>query len=76
MKKHTTEFLTEYGVKNYKDSLSSSMDGYPNDGKWYHKMDDGFVCGDTYTVLRIRMRGDMPMRQEYKDLDNGQINKN
>lgn len=70
MKKHSTEFLTNYGLENYKRRNSSSQDGHPNDGKWYHKMEDGFVCGDMYIVLRIRMRGDMPMRQEYKDLDN------
>ena len=67
MKKHTAEFLTEYGVKNYKSGSTSTRDGHPNDGKWFHRMQDGFACGDTYTVLRIRMRGDMPMRQEYKD---------
>ena len=65
---HTREFLLEYGVKLFNSRTSSSMDGQPNDGKWFHRMEVGFVCGDMYTVLRVRMVNEMPMIQEYKDL--------
>ena len=43
MKKHTAEFLTEYGVKNYKSGSTSTRDGHPNDGKWFHRMQDGLI---------------------------------
>ena len=68
MLKHSTNFLTEYGKRLFKTRCQASSDGYPDDGKWYHKMATGFVSGDKYTVLRVRMVGEMPMIQEYKDI--------
>ena len=53
MKKHEVEFLIGYGLKNYADKISSSADGAPNDGKWYQRMDKGFICGDRYTAIRF-----------------------
>ena len=53
MKRHDIEVLLNYGISNYKERLSSSQDGLPNDGKWYHRMDTGFICGDKYTVIRF-----------------------
>jgi hypothetical protein len=53
MKKHEVEFLLGYGIKHYTDRVSSSADGNPNDGKWYNRLETGFVCGDKYTVIRF-----------------------
>jgi hypothetical protein len=67
--KHSREFLTNYGIRNYGRRIAAASDGYPNDGKWYHRMQDGFACGDDHTVLRIRMAGKMPIAQEYREIE-------
>ena len=69
MKKHDKDFLIKYGINNYNTRCSSASDGNPNDGKWYNRMNTGCVCGDNYTVLRIRMVGTMPIIQQYTDYD-------
>lgn len=70
MPEHTQDFLLAYGIKHFASKYSSATNGCPNDGKWYNRMKDGFACGDNYMVLRVRMVGDMPMIQLYKDIPN------
>lgn len=53
MKKHDVEYLLGYGIQNFKQKAQSSSDGHPNDGKWYQRLDTGFVCGDRFTVIRF-----------------------
>ena len=53
MKIYDKQELIEYGKKQYKLGGSSASDGYPNDGKWYHKMKNGCVFGDMYQVIRM-----------------------
>ena len=53
MKRHEEEYLLGYGLEHYKEKSQSSQDSGNGEGKWYQRMDIGFVCGDRHTVVRF-----------------------
>jgi hypothetical protein len=53
MKKNDVDYLLGYGIRTYKESVQSSSDGSGSEGKWYKKLLVGFVCGDSFTVIRF-----------------------
>ena len=65
-KKHTRDELMKYGIAHYKDKVSSSSSDNAGIGLWYNRMNNGFVCGDMYKVVRMEeILGVLVMAHKY-----------